>query len=131
MRDFVNFDSTNFPIVVSKYKDFIPTREEFVKAQADLEHFINTNANFVLLVDLSVMPYLPPEYRISQAKWLAKNNHVFTSQKIPIVYYTPSVVAQLMIRSVFIVVKPAVPYAVVTSLEKAEAWAAKQVCKFN
>lgn len=37
MRGFVTIDSSLSPVVIAKYHDFVPRREEFLKQQNDLE----------------------------------------------------------------------------------------------
>jgi hypothetical protein len=129
MRNFVTIDSSKFPIVVAKYPAFIPTKEEFLQAQTDCENFYTNHVNFVFLVDLSNVPYLPNEYRISQAKWVARLKELHIKQKIRFVFYTPTLVVQVMMKALFILGKPGVPYTVTTNLEKAHKWAAQQLAE--
>lgn len=127
MRDFVTIDASSFPFVVAKYQPFVPTTAEFVKAQEDLAQAIASHNNFVLLVDFSVMPYLPTEYRISHAKWSQKHKETHVRHQMRVVFYTTSLMHQLLLRGVFAVSAPGVPYYVTSSMKKAKAWAEKQL----
>jgi hypothetical protein len=127
MREFFTIDASAFPIVVGTYQNFIPTLEEFLKSQEDLETFIISHTDFVLLVDLSTAPLLSSEYRVSQTKWAAKNNPVFARQNIKLAFFTPSVLAQVAMKGSFFMHKPHVPYTLVSSFEKAKAWGLKQL----
>jgi hypothetical protein len=127
MRDFMTIDSLKFPVVVCKYHNFVPTQEEFLKAQRDCEEFYADHLNFVVIVDLSDLPALPNEYRISQAKWSQRNKPLVTKQQITFSFYTPSLALQLLMKTVFAISTPGVPYAVCATLEKAHAWAQKQI----
>jgi hypothetical protein len=127
MREFLTLDSSKFPIVVGIYNKFIPTPEEFTKAQTDVENFCMSHEDFVLVLDFSVIPILSSEYRIAQAKWAAKTDALFVKQKMRIAFYTPSIITQVVLKSVFILSKPGIPYTLASTLEKAHVWAAKQL----
>lgn len=127
MRDFLTIDRSGFPIIVAKYSAFVPAREEFLKAQEDLENVYKEHPNFVLLINLADVPYLPTEFRIAQAKWQQRMRDIHVRQQIRFVFYTPSTALQLLMKTVFTISTPGVPYTVVTTLDKAYAWARKQL----
>lgn len=126
MREFLTLDSSKFPIVVAKYQPFVPTREEFFKAQTDVEEFCAVHENFAIILDFSEVPVLSTEYRISSAKWAAKNDPLFARQKMKIVFYTPSVLMQLVMKGVLLLYSPSVPHTIVSRLDKGFSWASKQ-----
>ena len=127
MRDFVTIDSSEFPFVVARYHAFLPTLEEFIKAQRDCENFNTTHSDFVLLIDLSVTPYLPYEYRILQAKWVDRTADEMRKHNMRVVFLTPSTAMQLLMKAIFLITRPKVPYTVVTTVAKARAWAREQL----
>ena len=127
MREFLTLDTSRFPIVVGKYKSFIPSREEFFKAQADIEEFCAGHENFVIILDFSEVPVLSTEYRIASAKWATKNDSLFARQKMKVIFYTPSVLVQLVMKGVLLLSSPSVPHIIVSDLDKAYTWASKQL----
>lgn len=127
MREFLTLDHSRFPIVIAKYHPFIPTREEFFKAQTDIEEFCSNHENFVIILDFSEIPVLSTEYRIASAKWAAKNDTLFVRQKMRVVFYAPSILVQLVMKGVLLLSSPSVPHTIVSDLDKAKAWASKQL----
>lgn len=127
MRKFVNFDDSKFPIVFARYQKITPTPEEFSQMQKDMEAFTISHSNFVMIVDLSELAFLPSEMRISQAKWSKQNDPVFIRQKMKIAFCTPSSIGQIMLKGVFLISKPGIPYTVVSSVEQAIEWGRKQL----
>lgn len=127
MRDFFAIDDSRFPIVVGKYFPFIPTQEEFAKSQTVIENFCASHSDFVLLFDFSQVPVLSHEYRIMQAKWVTQNDQLFVRQRIRFVFYTPVIMTRIMMKAFFIITRPSIPFEMVSTLEKAYAWAGKQL----
>jgi hypothetical protein len=129
MRKFIEIDDSRFPIVIATFQNFVPTNEEFLQMQADLQTFDASHTNFTQIIDLSKMPFLPSEFRIAQAKWAAANDALFIQQKMKIVFSTPSFIAQMMLKGVFLLYKPGVPFTVVSSIEEGVRWSEAQVSK--
>jgi hypothetical protein len=127
MRDFVTIESTRFPLVAAKFADFIPTMEEFLDMQAKLTKFVQTHTDFVLIVDMSQMQFMPSEHRIAQANWQKQSNPLFLKQRMSLAFCTPSIIAQMMLKGVLIINKPSVPYTVVSSIDKATEWATAEL----
>jgi hypothetical protein len=123
MRKFITIDDSKFPMVIAKYQKFMPTKEEFLDMQSTLSNYISAHSEFVLIVDLSDMPFLPAEFRIAQAKWQTSKNSEFVKQKMRLAFCTPSIIAQTMLKGVFILSKPSVPYTVESGVEKGIHWA--------
>ncbi len=129
MRDFLTLDTSGYPIVVAKYHDFVPSFEEFIKSQDDLEAFYKTHTHFVLLVDFGVMPYLPVEYRMLQAKWGFRCKPLVMKNAISVVFYAPSKMLQLFLKMFLVAGARGCPTAVVSSLEKGYEAAKKMLEK--
>jgi hypothetical protein len=127
MRNFLTLDSSAFPIVILKYHDFVPTLEELLLAQRQVEDFISANQNYVQLIDFSEMPYLSSEFRILQSKWQEKHKATYARQKIKVVFFAPGLLTRIMLKGLFAINKPGVPCVVVSTKEKALAWANQQV----
>jgi hypothetical protein len=127
MREFITLNTSKFPIVEGKYQGFIPTQEELVLAQVAIENLCVMYENFVLILNFSELPPLSFEYRIAQAKWAEKNDALFAKKKMKVAFYTPSMVTRVVMKSVFIISTPSIPYTLTPTLEKAYAWAFKQL----
>ena len=127
MRKFITINTTRFPLVVARCKPFAPTLEELRDAQMDVEELAHNYKNFVLIVDLTELRFVPPEYRSAQAKWSEKTEALFASRQMRLAFYTPSSIARIMLKGVFLMREPAVPHIVVSALEQAFAWGQKQM----
>jgi hypothetical protein len=127
MRKFIIIDDTKFPIVISRCQKFIPTPEEFRQMQVDLETYASNHQDYVSIFDLTDLAFLSSEFRISQAKWSKRNDPMFVKQNIRFAFCTPSSIAQIMLKGVFLINKPGVPYTVVSSVEQGIAWGVKQM----
>lgn len=129
MRSFITIDNSQFPIAVARYQSFIPTIDEFLQMQADLATFFETHKDFVAIIDLTHMSFLPSELRIKQAKWSSQIDPILKKNNIRLAFTTPSLIAQMMLKGVFLISKPAVPHTVTSTIENATKWAKDQLAK--
>lgn len=127
MRKFINLDISKFPVVIARYQKFTPSPEEFRAMQEELEAYAKGNRDFVMVIDLTDLTFLPSEYRISQAKWARQNDSLFVKQNMMLAFCTPSSIAQIMLKGVFLISKPGVPHCVVSSIDQAFAWGQQQL----
>jgi hypothetical protein len=127
MRKFIIIDDSKFPIVIYRYQKFTPTPEEFRQMQLDLETYALGHQDFVSIIDLTDLSFLPSEFRISQAKWSKRNDPMFIKQKVKFAFCTPSSIAQIMLKGVFLISKPGVPHTVVSSIDQGVAWGLEQM----
>lgn len=127
MRKFMNIDSSRFPIVVARTESFTPTAQEFRQMQLDFENFALSHSNFIAVIDLTQLAFLPSEFRISQAKWSKEKDPMFAQQKLRLAFCTPSLIGQMMLKGIFLISKPAVPHTVVSSIDQGIAWGMKQL----
>jgi hypothetical protein len=127
MKKFITIDSSKFPIVVARCKHFTPTLAELRQAQMDIEAFAHGHTNFVVVVDLTDLGFVSSEFRIAQAKWSEQIDPLFVKQKLRLAFYTPSSIARIMLKGVFLISKPAVPHIVVNSIEQGFSWGLKQM----
>jgi hypothetical protein len=131
MREFFVLDTSKFPLVVGTYQDFIPTAEEFCQWQLDLDAFNADHENYVLLLDFSKVQSLSTEHRIQAAKWASRNDALFVQKNLKAVIFTPSLGTRIMMKAFLIMVRPRSKYMLVSSLEKAHAWANQQLAELK
>lgn len=127
MRKFVLFDLSEFPIVVAKYQEIIPSLEEFIQSHIDTESLLAQHSDFAMIIDLTNMPFLPLEYRIAQSKWNAKADKVFVERNVKFVFYTPSSLARLLLNAMLILIKPSIPYTTTSNFKKARELASRML----
>lgn len=127
LRDYLIWDTSQFPLVRCAFQDFVPTGEEFRKWQLDVEAFNESHENCVVIVDFSKVQIRASEYRIDAARWVLKNDAVMVRRNIKTVFYTPSLIIKVMMKAIMFMAQPRAKYYLVTDLDKGYAWAKKQL----
>jgi hypothetical protein len=121
MRQYVTF-TPQLPIIYCKTEDFIPTLPEFEAYQKLYEQVMEENPKHVQIFDLGDLKLLPSEIRISQGKWIVRTRSLVMAKVKGIAFVAPSFVGRTVLKGIFIVSSPAVPYTIVGTIDEAEQW---------
>ncbi|HEY0744633.1 MAG TPA: hypothetical protein VGD40_24365 [Chryseosolibacter sp.] len=128
IRDFITIDTSRFPIVLVTYQGFVPTWDEYHRAHTAIEMLVANRNNFVIILDFSqIQTGLSSEYRVAAARWASKTEPLFIKQNVKVAFYTPSVLTRIVMKGSLVLAPLRYPYTLAPTLEKAYAWAAKQL----
>ncbi len=119
MMNFVNIDRSNFPIVTFKISPFEPSLEIYKNYLNDVTEILNRHENMVFIFDLSVGKPLSSEIRILQGEWIKNKEELIKNKLKGMVFVHNSIIMNLMMKGIFLIKKPPVPYVVTKNIEEA------------
>jgi hypothetical protein len=120
-------DRTHLPVIIYRINPIEPTlkmHEEFLTQSIDdMREF----PGLITIMDLTNAKSLSAEVRIQQGNWNKKNEAFMKEHMKGIVFVNKSAVMAFMLKAIFLIQKPAVPYQVVSDFNEGLAWAKKQI----
>lgn len=123
----ISIDSSNYPIIITNFSGIEPTMKEFEAYLDQILTFYQGDNRIVMLVDGTKSKFLSSDIRIKQGNWLKKHDALIRKHTIGNVFVIPSTVSSLILKGIFLIHKPAVPYTIVNSLPEAMLWAEEKI----
>jgi hypothetical protein len=119
-------DKSHLPVIVYRFKPVEPTvqlYQEFLNQS--VEDIIN-HPGLVVMLDLTHGKSLPSEIRIQQVNWNKKYEALIKKNIKAMVFVNKSAIMTFMLKGIFLIQKPAVPYHVFSDYHEGLVWARNQ-----
>jgi hypothetical protein len=126
MRKFVTYDNSKYPIVICTIGDFDPTDEEFDTYQKEETELIN-QPGICQIYDLTHVKLLRAELRIKQGKWTETYKEISKKNIRGIAFYCPTIWGSMVLKAIFLVSRPIIPYVIVKTMSEAFEYADQQL----
>jgi len=124
---FVDFDLSEYPIIVNRFSAKEPTNEEFDAWTKEMIKTISENKGIVLVQELTNAKYLSSENRIKVGNIFKKHEKEIKQNVLGIAYIVPSVIVNMLLKGIFAIKKPATDYKVVKTEQEAMKWSRDKV----
>ncbi len=121
-------DRSQWPLVVITFPQRDIEDDELIAYLADVEAGLGARKTaYAAVVDIGSRPHLNAHQRKIQADWLNRNRDQFAKWLRAYAFVITDHVPRVLLRAVFWVAPPPVPYRLFSDREEAIAWAAKSL----
>lgn len=71
--------------------------------------------------------YLPSAHRIKMGNWMKKNKNMMAASCVGAAFVTKSIIHKMLLKAIFAIQSPPVPYNIFSKYEEAEKWLQEQL----
>lgn len=124
-----SIDRSRLPIAIVQINPIDPSDEEFDLYFQELSQLISEMKKGVLIHILSDAKFLPSDKRIKIGNVLKDPTGEMKKNLAGMAYVNSAFIPATILKGIFLVNPPPVPYSIVSSLEEALKWARQQMSK--
>ncbi|NBW34411.1 MAG: hypothetical protein EBR30_05210 [Cytophagia bacterium] len=118
-----SIDRSKFPIVIVKINPIDPNDEQFDEYIKEVTQVMLEMEGGILIHILTESKFLPTEKRVKIGNLFKDNADLFKNSLAGLGYVNSAFIPLTILKGIFLVNKPPVPYTVVSTLEDALKWA--------
>ncbi len=119
-------DNSRFPIVIIRINPISPTDQQFDEYFNEVTQLITQMKKGVIIHILSEAKFLSADKRIKIGNLYKDHGKMLQQNLAGMGYVNSAIIPMTILKGIFLVNKPPVPYTVVSTLDEALKWAEQQ-----
>lgn len=124
---YADLDFSHNPIVIVRVNPIDPSEQQFEAYLQDLTKLAHEMKHGVLIFQISKAKLLSAEKRIKIGNWIKTNADVMKKNMYGVCYVNTSFLAMTILKGIFLINKPPIPYAVLGTESEGLAWAKERI----